>query len=454
MPDLDCPCNSSNGADWFEFCVELDKPIIPWSLSSDSNRPYSTIRVSLSASDGGLQAIVLTVKNDQVSLKLYGSTDTPSDSVTVELSAGEMQDVLVFGDNPSTAVGSAQVGLRLVGAETDCDTVTLTVAKVIIKRDTIDITNTTQTVKVGERVNLEGEVIPSGLTLLDHQWDIPGVHNQGWTYSDNSSVVDEITASELLSSDIGFYWVDGASGRDVTYSVKVNGVPFSAKATFNILRPDYALVYANPGSGIAIDTNYWLSSGAQATVPFLHFGEGNKPGGGLAGMSAEYQLDTSAFPGEIMFVQIITPDIAYILPNRGGNLGMVGPLGATNSTRSLDVALSVTNAPFVLTDSPGLTTVQGDMVFDSLQIRSPFEVWVMYRPTGAGITDSIFVPLKQFSWTWYGVSSRRNGAWINPPQSSGHATSADVSPQPTFIYPAWDHNMSSNRLMVIPPPPP
>lgn len=95
-------------------------------------------------------------------------------------------------------------------------------------------------------------------------WTVPGnrianyvvvcngpLQGDGATECQNPTSGTVTPLTNLNTQSLTYYWVDGADGRQITYSVKVDNKTFTGRATFNVKRPT-AQVTATTGA-VSID---------------------------------------------------------------------------------------------------------------------------------------------------------------------------------------------------------
>ncbi|HEX5733474.1 MAG TPA: hypothetical protein VF131_11630 [Blastocatellia bacterium] len=291
--------------------------------------------------------------------------------------------------------------------------ITVSTTTVRIKMGGTDITNTTRDVIVGQKISLVAELQPAGQPISNQQWTVPGLRIANYIVnftndsSPTSATVTQLT--NLTSSSVDFYWVDGGEGRQVQYSVSVNGQPFTARATFNVKRPTATLTTTS-GANVAVNS---------ACGPLeLHYGCGIPPG--PAGITFTSSVTVpSGFSGTAEYVQRVNSTTRTRLKTNGVRLTLQG-------TGLLD-----TDFPYGLNyDSPG----QG-FAFDDLQVTAndSFTMWVMFKPSTA---NSIWVPLKKVSWSWSG-DALRSGT-LNSGNHSGNQTGVNSTD-----HPQWTANVTS-----------
>jgi hypothetical protein len=301
--------------------------------------------------------------------------------------------------------------------------------KVDILLNSTVITGTSRDVIVGQSISLSSQVQSGGLTATSKQWTVPGtrvanyvvvcsgpLQGDGTTQCQNtpspgtSGTVTSLT--NLATDNISYYWVDGGDGRQVQFSVTVNGVSNSATATFNVKRPT-ATVTATTGT-VAVDSNY--PNGFA-----LHFGNPS----GTPGVTFTPSITIpSGFTGTTEWIQMANSNRTF-QPNVGSQvvftasgLDTTYPYSFNNSTA----------------DSPGTAFSACD--FTSATTNDSFTMWLMFKPNVSSGFTAIWVPLRAVSWSWTADASRNAGTcnWtLN--SSSKSATDADST-----AHPQWTSN--------------
>jgi len=304
-------------------------------------------------------------------------------------------------------------------------TVPLNVVQVKVKlADGTDITNTTRDVIVGQKISLTVEVLPSGTSFTSPQWTIPGnrIANYAVTCTGSGTPPEcqaptsaAVTAlTNPTDAAVDYYWVDGADGRQVQYSITVSGSNITGQATFNVKRPT-AQVTATTGT-VAVGSPFGNLE--------LHYGTTSIPG---ISFSRTITVPTG-FAGATQWVQTVTT-----LRRRQLNSGAWERWSGTglDTTYPYDSGSSTS-------DSPG-----NPLSSDYLQVTADdsFTMWLMFKPDGA---TSIWVPLRQVSWSWAGAASRSGSTWtLNSSSNTGNPADADSTTHPT-----WTLNVANNSWVA------
>jgi hypothetical protein len=290
-------------------------------------------------------------------------------------------------------------------------TASLTVVKVNIKQGSTVITGTTQNVIVGQKISLTADVQPASATIKNREWTIPEVRvaNYVATYSNptsaTSGVVTALGTNPVSGSSVDFYWVDGSEGRQVQFSVKVNGKTFTAIAIFNVKQPSAEITIntgavqitsawpSGYGMWLGIPTQVGISFSANVTIP-------------------------SGFTGNVEWVQIWNK-FRRVHASNGG--------WYRSSGAGLDSQYPYSQGNQA-NDSPGLPfgTNTGVIIDESFQMS------LLFQPTGLSV-PTIWVPLKIINWGWTGNASFDSSSWVlNSSSNPSNPQAADTTTHPTW----------------------
>ena len=287
------------------------------------------------------------------------------------------------------------------------------------------ITNQTQNIIVGQTVGLTGSPAPKD-AVTSVKWDISGKYLKQWKGDNLKSTATLVSAAELASNAVSFFWCDGNS-KAVKYTVKIAGAgqDFTASTTFNVLRPGHTINAKVTGT-VGADTNY-AGNLQVVTTPYLHFGTGGIPLNPVPGITFGVKLDSGwIFGGDTQWIQIASPNRQVITSDN---------VTHTYTGTGLD-----TFYPYppdseggATSDSPGQPLLGvGDIVADS------FQMWLMYRPLGGN-----WVPLRIASWSWGGSGIPNFTAGSNGWSLAGPY--ATLTPEAdTTTYPVWTSNSASD----------
>jgi len=303
----------------------------------------------------------------------------------------------------SDYISAEDCGLFLATASS---TAPVIVASVRITQDGANITGTTQDVIVGQRIALTAEVLPSGTSSNHNQWTIPGTRVADYAVSADTGMVTPLTNLSTLS--VNFCWVDGADGRQVTFSCKVSGKQLTAQATFNVKRPTVTFTSTSVG-GVACDS----ACGEQS----VHYGCTEASPG--VTFSLTNLMIPAGFSGDTQLVQLVNTTTRTKLKTSGMRL-----------TKSGSHLLDTTFPYGIFYDTPGEPFDTGDL---QITTNDSFTMYVIFKPS---FENSIWVPLRKISWSWAGdgnLSGTLNSGSHSPSQGSIDSTD----------HPQWTANVIS-----------
>ncbi|NKB24642.1 MAG: hypothetical protein GKR87_13175 [Kiritimatiellae bacterium] len=285
-------------------------------------------------------------------------------------------------------------------------TFTVYVIKVDIKMNGNVISDTTTDVIVGEAIDLESEVKPTGLAFESKQCRIPGVRVKDWVASLSSATLISVQPPDLQASTIKYYWVDGGDGRVVEYEVIVGGIYCKSEVTFEV---------KSPASTVTVVTGSVAADSSR-----LHYGNTAIPG-----ISFSHTITVPAgFSGSTQWVQLVN-----LLRRRKLNNGTWQRWAAIglDSSYPYDTSISTVDVPGTLLLS----------IYLEKTVNESFEMYLMFKPSG---TDTIWVPLKRTGWSWSGSASRNGSVWTLDSSSNPAPTTSD-----TTSHPVWTRNVSGQN---------
>jgi hypothetical protein len=269
--------------------------------------------------------------------------------------------------------------------------------------DGTDITNTTQSVVVGQQIALSSSVpLPSGVTITSQSWSVPGTTVGGFnTGLTNGGPVP----TNFSQGSTTFYWVTAGNPLAVTFTAHLsNGQTGAASATFNVEGPSQTLVDTAFGTTNILNNKLYLGgSGTNIGIKFT-----------------PSSIPPSGYANTFVFVQLLD-NLTWTL---------TGSNGHTCTWSGLDSQYPYPYPPGITTytdDNPniGLSTAYTEES-DNLSAH-------MYVMWSSGLTSSIPVPLGYVSWHWYGDAKYINGAWV---VQSTSVVSANAF-QASSSYPSW-----------------
>ena len=288
---------------------------------------------------------------------------------------------------------------------------TVSIVQADILMGTTKVTNETQDVIVGEQIPLSVSVLPAGTSITNPQWSIPGTTVGGYavTYTNPTSATSAsvIPTPSLSASSVTYYWVDGADARQVKFSYKVNGKSFSVATTFNVKRPT-STFSSTSVANVTVDSSCAqlgglnLRYGCNQMAPGITFDSTTTIPSGFSGDTALVQVGTSIsrdrFPGGVQ------------KSLKGSNvLDTTFPFPFSTGTMAFDAPAQ----PFGGSDT-------------QVDATDSYTIWLIFKPSNA---NSIWVPLKQLSWSWAGVASR---TVLFSSSHSSNQTGADTTTHPTW----------------------
>ncbi|MBC7881437.1 MAG: hypothetical protein H7Y37_08885 [Anaerolineae bacterium] len=388
-------------------------------------------------------------------------------------SVGGAQDVTAFVDDINL-LGSTEPNKA---NNTLTKTVTVIGPSVRILNSTGgDITDTTQTVSVGQRIQISAQLanLPAGTT---GSWTVPGTNPaspllavQNWEVFDSKGVnitvsnppqintdvaegvLTPISSESLNKSLLTFYWVAPSNppatqgNQIVKYTVTANNTTYTGQVTFDIRRPSAPLstditppvaigdFYNNPNGGTCVKQLFGLITGT-----------GCDPNGGDNKLGITFTANPTPdplFPGTFQWVQKITNSATYIQPN-GYRADAMTELALDNQ---YPYAFYDTNTKRT-NDTP--TTTLDDR-FSSVARADSFTMWLMFKPDQ---TDSTWVPISSVEWSWSGAVERnpaQPGGWIFT--AGGTPSKAANSFVNNLLFPTWTQVYKNAFSLQFTPP--
>jgi hypothetical protein len=282
----------------------------------------------------------------------------------------------------------------------------------------------TNTVVVGQQINLAFQLITTNFSVQSYQWTVPGYAISNYVVAPDISSATVVTNFPLNNSNVVFYWVDGATNRVVKCSATVNGKTLTAQAAFNVLRPT-ADWTAQADAVVSVDSNY--------TFRALHFG---------------FEL---AATNRGMLFNFSNPDprgYTGITVYRWGQLAnlyirgnfVTNNVGFIRTGNGVDTIFPVSGflptwAPTNSVDSPGKSTD----ILGKLILQEYFTNYLFFQ---SAASNSILVPIKMLQWSWGGLASNDFvTGWTL--LSSPTNYQIPVNNQDTMQYPTWSNNATN-----------
>jgi hypothetical protein len=281
-----------------------------------------------------------------------------------------------FDDNDQTCISQPIAA----GCSATCD---VTVAILLGGSGGTDITNTTQTVAIGQQVVLYAKY--GGTQPTGQSWTIPGTAPnpptaiKSFTISGNTGGPTPLTSPDMGQQQTTFYWtVPTSSNNTVTFGLTYkdnqnNTQTATAQANFTVQAPTNVQIQF-----IAHGTPNILNNGtASAQIQY-----GN-PTGTPPGIQWQASATSPANPtGTYGWAQLIGTNSYYY---NGGSTPCIGPTGLDNS-----FPLPVQGNTF--TDNPQRPLPSTDTQFKWSWDATTFYMW---KPSS---TNSIWVPIAQREW--------------------------------------------------------
>ena len=283
--------------------------------------------------------------------------------------------------------------------------------------EALDITDTSQSIVVGQQVLLTVIIHPS-LEVRNQNWTIEpqGEYVGGFVHTPTLGGPQPVTVN---GETVTFYWVRPGPHRRVTYRVTMNdGETATATAVFDVEGPSLRDMVVPPVEVI-------VRPGAEPGSSYMSFA-----GNGIS-FQAHYNLPEGLMRN-YTWVQLVTRDVIHVRVGRewmvcrpksepqaelGVGLDTVYPYDWRNPTG----------------DSPPI-----QLEPDSEEVSRSFHAR-MYLLWGSGRSNSIVVPLGYVAWHFEGRAIREDllkNTWtlIN---GTGGADNPDQTYQPTLTYPSW-----------------
>jgi hypothetical protein len=289
----------------------------------------------------------------------------------------------------------------------------------------VDITGiSSNTVIVGQRVNLQVITDPPGIATSNAAWTIQGNAISNYVVASDSSSAQMLPLALTNSPTVSFYWVASGPQNISCTALLTNGMMATSQAGFVVQRPTNSLNVASVGM-IACDTNFYLG-GVPVTGPFLHFGDGlNNPGVLFT------NIPDAHITGAYQWVQIATNAIRTEERNSGqwrtwfgSGLDFSYPLSTLRQN-------SIADSPGL--GSPDVSGAPLDTNYVAATVQDGYDMYLMFNWNSSAVsTNDGWVPLKKVHWGWSAAASRTGSIWS---LTSGSPVTPSVSD--TTNYPAW-----------------
>jgi hypothetical protein len=304
----------------------------------------------------------------------------------------------------------------------------------IMRGETNNITDSTNTVVVGEQMALSCVLSPGIATVTNFQWSIPGSYISNYVTTTTLGKVYPLTnAAAFTNSGITYYWVEGSGGSllEVQCTAKVKGETITAKTKFNVVAPTYELQIC-PSNTVGIHLPYVLGS------TYFHFGDGTN---GIHFFGNPQVLVESNFT--LGFIQV-----GKSLSQRFFDGGTQAQRVYTNTwfldcpvpDEFLFQAQLKTNATFgsfanalYAFDSPSQYLFPALTTMNRITRSDNFELFLMYKPGNGGI----WVPLVHSPWSWSGTAVWTNSQWTLTASSYSPTNCTSASGSGAGTFPIW-----------------
>ncbi len=281
-----------------------------------------------------------------------------------------------------------------------------------------DITDTTQSVVVGQQILLNVTLHPS-LTIRSQNWTIEpqGEYVGGFVHTPSQGGPQPVS---LHGPTTKIYWVSPGSAHKVTYTVVMDdGETATAAALFDVEGPSLQDMVVPP-------VEVKVGPGTQPSSSYMSFA-----GAGIS-FRAHYNLPEGMLRN-YTWVQVVTKDVTEV--KVGKELKVCTP--ESQPEAELGVGLD-TDYPYdwhnPTRDSPPMQLLpQAEEMSRRFQAR-------MYLLWGSGLSNSIVVPLGYVGWHFEGHAIRRDlltNTWTLK-EGSGGADDPERPYRPTRTYPSWN----------------
>jgi len=295
-----------------------------------------------------------------------------------------------------------------------------------------DITDKTSPAIVGQNISLQ--VALSNYPLTDIQWTIPGntISNYLWGATYSYVYTDYVKTN----ASVAFYWIDGGKNLEVTCTAKYNGQAYSAKTTFNVIRP-LPSFSAQIRDQVQVGTGFRTTSSPSDPNPYLQFGPNTNAAS--CGIAFSYSgaptiANTTNTYGSYALVQVIESwrqqynllDAAGLCNgyqfDRWEGLDTALPYGRIST--SINLA-----EPWTMdwTDSPGAQLSSAEW----LSQTASFSTFLMFSNRFGGI----YVPMYKVSWSY-------SGSATNHPWGKKSGSESCGAPTLTTEFPRWTNLIS------------
>lgn len=254
-------------------------------------------------------------------------------------------------------------------------------------------------VKVGEKIELRGKVLPEEQDTKKGDWTVPGKRVKGFKVEGETGKKDDLKSGDLKETPtVTFYWYDGADGLEVKYAAKTKkGESLEATATFTVQEPELKIQHEIPAGDFVVAKVVWDDDEGQRHMDreFLYDAPGRP-------YSIRFWCDPPPpeFGGQTQWSQLVSVD---------GQITREAIARAPCNT--ISTSGHDEDYPYAggseMKDRPG---VDSELLDLSIEVMLDFQVSLMYKPDSEG---AIFVPIRETNWHWMGVATRptKNADW-------------------------------------------
>ncbi len=254
--------------------------------------------------------------------------------------------------------------------------------------------------KVGEKLELRGMVMPEDQDSGKGRWTVPGRTIQEFVVEGDRGYADWLEDSELETQELTFHWWDGEDGLEVEYeTTSSKGKKLTGSAAFTVAEPDTVLrAYLDDGEFQVVEVKYTDPDGTAHEGTELVLGAGT----GQTIRLCHDPLPGEFQPGSTQFVQYVRTT-GRVTKHKDALAGECMQI----ENEGLDGSYPYAPGPETR-DSPGVPVSIYDL---SISVTYSFTTQLMYRPD---IDGAIFVPLSELDWSWTGNCSRGSIAddWV------------------------------------------
>ncbi len=281
-----------------------------------------------------------------------------------------------------------------------------------------DITDTTQSVVVGQQILLNVPLHPS-LAIRSQNWTIEpqGEYVGGFVHTPSQGGPQPVSPNGPTTT---IYWVSPGSARKATFQVIMDdGETAAATAVFDVEGPSLQDMVVPP-------VEVMVGPGTQPSSSYMSFA-----GAGIS-FRAHYNLPEGMMRN-YTWVQVVTQDVTEV------QVGKVLKVCTPESQPEAELGVGLdTGYPYdwhnPTRDSPPMQLLpQAEEMSRRFHAR-------MYLLWGSGLSNSIVVPLGYVGWHFEGHAIRMDllsNTWTLK-EGSGGADDPERPYRPTRTYPSWN----------------